>query len=37
MSAHVGIQFHAAPSEPQTSDKDSILSLSGTDAYQKYP
>lgn len=35
MSAHVGIQFHAAPSEPQSNDRDSFLSLSGIDTYQE--
>lgn len=35
MSAHAGIQFRAAPSEPHSNDRDSFLSLSGTDTNQK--
>lgn len=35
MSTQAGIQFHAAPSEPCSNDRDSFLSLSGIDMYQR--
>lgn len=35
MSTHAGIQFHAAPSEPCSNDRDSFLSLSGIDTHQR--
>lgn len=35
MSEHVGIQFHAAPTEPQLMTGTCFLSLGGIDTYQK--
>lgn len=34
MSAHVGIQFHAAPLEPKLMTGTLFLSLGGIDTYQ---